>query len=643
MADTGMHELLPVVNRLQDVFSRINMVHEFDLPQIVVVGAQSSGKSSVLENVVGKDFLPRGSGIVTRRPLILHMSHLSNEEHQRKVNAGEPTETASFAHQPGKIYTDFDAVKAEIEAETARKCGDSKGVDSEPIRLSVTSNYVVDLTLIDLPGLTKVAVEGQKETVAADIESMVIEWSKPRNTIILAVTAANTDIANSDALQLAKRVDPSGDRTIGVLTKIDLMDQGTDCLDILKGNVVKLKKGFYGLVNRSQRDIDSKKDIKAALAAERQFFETHPAYKANAARMGTPFLTRVLSQELMFHIKKVLPQLKENISSLLEQTEEVLRQLGENPVSDASKRTVLLNLLQEYSNSVKNNLDGTVMHGKEGEIRATRGAKIKGICSNGYVSHLRRYQPLRDLTDQQILNVISSSQGTRNKLFIPEQAFTHLVRKSIADLLQPAIRCVEYVHEELLFLIDDAAPVLARFPNLLYAVSEFTKDLFLQYKKPLTGFIEDLIQIEMAHMNTNHPAFYNGGSIDELISTWTLKGTPHTDDEDTDEADPLAQTLVEKQERETMLFRQLVTAYMKIVNGHLQDHVPKAVSLFFVDKLRDNLYTSLVEEFYKNELFDQLLEEGDDVARRRKASREMLSCLKEANEALAKARDYRIS
>ena len=88
----------------------------------------------------------------------------------------------------------------------------------------------------------------------------------------------------------------AGVRTIGVLTKLDLMDEGTDARDILENKVFPLRRGYVGVVNRSQKDIQGKKDIKQAMAAERKFFLSHGAYRHMADRMGTPYLQRTLNQ-----------------------------------------------------------------------------------------------------------------------------------------------------------------------------------------------------------------------------------------------------------------------------------------------------------------------------------------------------------
>ena len=104
------------------------------------------------------------------------------------------------------------------------------------------------------------------------------------------------DLANSESLKLARSVDPQGKRTIGVLTKLDLMDAGTNALDILTGRVYPLKLGFIGIVNRSQQDINSEKSMGDALESETEFFKNHPAYRNISYKNGTKYLAKTLNQ-----------------------------------------------------------------------------------------------------------------------------------------------------------------------------------------------------------------------------------------------------------------------------------------------------------------------------------------------------------
>ena len=146
-----MEKLIPLISKLQEIFYRTKVPFNVDIPQVVVVGGQSSGKSSVLESIVGRDFLPRGNSIVTRRPIQIQ---LINTPHAQ-------VEWAEFVHKPGEKYYDFSKVKNEIEIDTDRICGRNKDISSVSIMLKIYSSKVVDLTLVDLPGITKVPTGDQ--------------------------------------------------------------------------------------------------------------------------------------------------------------------------------------------------------------------------------------------------------------------------------------------------------------------------------------------------------------------------------------------------------------------------------------------------------------------------------------------------
>jgi replication fork clamp-binding protein CrfC len=154
----------------------------------------------------------------------------------------------------------------------------------------------VNLTLIDLPGLTKIAVDGQSDNIVGDIENMVRSYIEKPNSIILAVSPANQDIATSDAIKIAREVDPQGERTFGVLTKLDLMDKGTNALDVLEGRSYKLQHPWVGVVNRSQQDINKNVDMIAARRRERDYFQQSADYGHLVSRMGSEYLGKLLSK-----------------------------------------------------------------------------------------------------------------------------------------------------------------------------------------------------------------------------------------------------------------------------------------------------------------------------------------------------------
>jgi len=251
-------------------------------------------------------------------------------------------EYAEFLHLPKRRFTDFSLVRKEIEDETDRLTGKTKQISPVPIHLSIYSPHVVNLTLIDLPGLTKVAIEGQPESIVQDIENMVCSYVDKPNCIILAISPANQDIATSDAIKLARDVDPTGERTFGVLTKLDLMDKGTNALDVLEGRAYRLQHPWVGIVNRSQADINRNVDMIIARRKEQEFFASSPDYSHLASRMGSEYLAKLLSQQLEAVIRARIPSITSLINKTIDELESVMDHLGRPIASDAG--VILLNV-----------------------------------------------------------------------------------------------------------------------------------------------------------------------------------------------------------------------------------------------------------------------------------------------------------
>ncbi|EFX05429.1 dynamin-like GTPase [Grosmannia clavigera kw1407] len=513
-------DLLTTVNKLQDlVFNTIGN-DSLDLPQIVVVGSQSAGKSSVLENIVGRDFLPRGSGIVTRRPLILQLINVPEEEgangaaaiNDNRIqfldpNAARRSEWAEFHHLPNRRFIDFTEVRREIENETARVAGTNKGITRQPINLKIYSPHVLNLTLVDLPGLTKVPIGDQPTDIEKQTRNLISEYIAKPNSIVLAVSPANVDIVNSEALKLARHVDPLGRRTIGVLTKIDLMDHGTNALDILSGRVYPLKLGWIGVVNRSQQDIMGSKPMDEALKSEVEFFRHHPAYRNISARCGTPYLAKTLNSTLMTHIRDRLPDIKARLNTLMGQTQQELASYGDMHFSGKEHRgSLILQLMTRFATSFISSIDGTSTEISTKELCG--GARIYYIFNSVFGSALESIDPTSNLSALDIRTAIRNSTGPRPSLFVPEMAFDLLVKPQIKLLEIPSQRCVELVYEELIKICHTCGSTeLSRFPRLQAKLIEVVSDLLRERLGPASNYVESLISIQRAYINTNHPNF----------------------------------------------------------------------------------------------------------------------------------------
>ncbi|XP_076140192.1 dynamin-1a isoform X3 [Alosa pseudoharengus] len=493
MGNQGMEDLIPLVNKMQDAFSAIGQNANLDLPQIAVVGGQSAGKSSVLENFVGKDFLPRGSGIVTRRPLVLQL-----------INC--PAEYAEFLHCKGKKFTDFVEVRQEIEAETDRVTGQNKGISPVPINLRVYSPNVLNLTLVDLPGMTKVPVGDQPSDIEQQIKEMLMQFVTKDNCLILAVSPANADLANSDALKIAKEVDPQGQRTIGVITKLDLMDEGTDAREILENKLLPLRRGYIGVVNRSQADIDGKKDIHAAMAAEKKFFMSHPGYRHLADRMGTPYLQKALNQQLTNHIRDTLPALRSKLQSQLLSIEKEVEEYKHYRPDDPSRKTkALLQMVQQFSVDFEKRIEGSGDQIDTAELSG--GARINRIFHERFPFELVKMEFDEKELRKEISYAIKNIHGIRTGLFTPDMAFETIVKRQIGKIKEPCHKCVDMVISELVNTVRQCTQKLAQYPMLREEMERIVTQHIRDRESRTKEQVLLLIDVELSYMNTNHEDF----------------------------------------------------------------------------------------------------------------------------------------
>ena len=166
------------------------------------------------------------------------------------------------------------------------------------------------------------------------------------------------DIEWPDAISLT--FDISGLRTIGVLTKLDLMDEGTDAKEILENKFLPLRRGYVGIVNRSQKDIDGRKDIKAAQAAERKFFLSHPGYRHLADRCGSGWLQKQLNMQLTNHIRDSLPSLRDKLQRQMLGLEKEVEQYKYFQPNDPSIKTkAMLQMVQQLQQDFERAIEGS--------------------------------------------------------------------------------------------------------------------------------------------------------------------------------------------------------------------------------------------------------------------------------------------
>ncbi|KAH3902287.1 related to Dynamin-like GTPase MGM1, mitochondrial [Saccharomycodes ludwigii] len=239
--DTTQDDMVNLTKQMIEIRSILNKIDSsssnLTLPSIVVIGSQSSGKSSVLESIVGKEFLPKGSNMVTRRPIELT---LVNTPNNRETTADFPTM---------RMYNikDFLEVK-KILTDLNLAVPSSECISEDPIQLTIKSPTVPDLSMVDLPGYIQIEAADQPIELKSKIRQLCNKYLAAPN-IILAISPADVDLANSTALKASRQVDPAGERTIGVVTKLDMVSLD-EARKILTNKKYPLKMGYVGVINR---------------------------------------------------------------------------------------------------------------------------------------------------------------------------------------------------------------------------------------------------------------------------------------------------------------------------------------------------------------------------------------------------------
>lgn len=285
-----------------------------EVPGVVVAGSQSSGKSSVLESLSGIR-LPSGNTITTRVPLILRLEK-RNVEKSFAIIHDTPDLTQ------GENINDLSAIPRKIEEYTKRITGDAGSVTDSPIHLKVIQQDGPTVTLIDLPGITHMSVDNVQEDIHTETVNLVKKYIKNEHMIILCVVPAMDDFANSEAIKMSKEIDPAGERTIGVITKIDICQD--DITDKIKGagRNVSLKLGFVAIKNRSPNENDF--TTKELRKAESSFFEQSAFYNGlehNYWGMGHLIdkIVQLQSHTIDAYLPKIVDILNKNTQNMREE------------------------------------------------------------------------------------------------------------------------------------------------------------------------------------------------------------------------------------------------------------------------------------------------------------------------------------
>uniref|UniRef100_A0A3B4CHL8 Uncharacterized protein n=1 Tax=Pygocentrus nattereri TaxID=42514 RepID=A0A3B4CHL8_PYGNA len=579
---TCLKDLVRPFIELIDSLRLLGIDKDLNLPSIAVVGDQSSGKSSVLEALSGVA-LPRGSGIVTRCPLEIKL----------RKKKGKWEGKISYAGHSETFYDPSQVDKLVREAQNAL-AGDGVGICHDLITLDISSPDVCDLTLIDLPGITRVPVKGQPDDIGDQIRSLILKYITKKETINLVVVPCNVDIATTEALRMAQEVDPHGSRTLAILTKPDLIDKGAeeDVLKIVQGKVIPLSKGYIIVRCRGQKDINDMISLTEAMQVERDFFKSHTYFSSllNEDKATTECLGRKLTGELVDHIKKSLPRLTDQVQSLLSQLQAELKTYYKGPPLDHKMMGPFLSqIIIEFSDRIN-------------ELGRTGDAKHKNIYGllrpvfkqwDGYL----RTSQLSCKTVEGMINKYDDLHRGRELLtFSDYSCLESLVKKQVNVLEEPAMETLKIIREVIQDEFKNVCDIsFENYPHLRYIT--MIDDIQSKQEAKVETRIKEFIRMEQL-VFTQDSIFQHKLSNSKLSVQEDLRDEAFYDDDGIYSSSGCAALDTRK------LIPEKIVLYYEIVYQRLSDYIPMLLLLFMLQDAAKMLRDQMMD-----------LRDGADVAK----------------------------
>jgi len=432
----------------------------------------------------------------------------------------------------------------------------------------------------------------------------------------LLVCPARSDLEADPAVELVKEVDPTGKRTVGVLTKVDLMNTGTDVANYLTNAVpadLQLALGYFAIRNRAPAEAkQGGLTVRDGFDAEQAYFRAHPSYGSAPAavreRLGVPQLSAFLSRVLLLQVKRHMPALMAEVTALAAATEQKMRTMGPAVPHDEGSRSALLQTL--LASFCKEFVGGLVE--KRADVKT--GRRIKDAFGELQAS-LREVRPFEgsDFEDAYLLEAVRDCEGNHLSFPIPpiellEHMLQHPEKRPIRKLLAPCLACLQQVHEELRALCSKQLqhPSIARFPQLQAAIRDVMGALLQEQMGVAQLKLDELVRMEEAYISTDDPAF-----LAELQGVMKK----------------LASRL------DVGLLRSILTSYYATVQRAVSNSAPKAIMCFLVRGTQESVSASLFERIARQPPAN-VLDEPPEVDAQRRAELEVVTQLRAAKRAL---------
>nr|XP_048278515.1 interferon-induced GTP-binding protein Mx1-like isoform X1 [Myodes glareolus]XP_048278516.1 interferon-induced GTP-binding protein Mx1-like isoform X1 [Myodes glareolus]XP_048278517.1 interferon-induced GTP-binding protein Mx1-like isoform X1 [Myodes glareolus]XP_048278518.1 interferon-induced GTP-binding protein Mx1-like isoform X1 [Myodes glareolus]XP_048278519.1 interferon-induced GTP-binding protein Mx1-like isoform X1 [Myodes glareolus] len=607
---------------LIDSLRALGVEQDLALPAIAVIGDQSSGKSSVLEALSGVA-LPRGSGIVTRCPLVLKL---------RKLEPGEEWRGKVIYNNMEVELSDPSQVEEAINKAQNFVAGVGLEISDKLISLDVSSPNVPDLTLIDLPGITRVAVGNQPADIGRQIKKLIKTYIQKQETINLVVVPSNVDIATTEALSMAKEVDPEGDRTIGILTKPDLVDRGAEdkVVDVMRNLVFQLKKGYMIVKCRGQQDIQKRMNLAEALKMEQAFFEEHPHFRVllEDGKATVPRLAERLTTELIAHICKSLPLLENQIKESYQSAVEELQKYGtEIPEDDSSRTFFLIDKINAFNKDITAMVQAqeTV---SEGDSRLFTNLRNEFLNWNNYIE--KHFKTSSAEIYSQIKVFENQYRGRELPGFVNYMTFENIIKKQIKVLEEPAVDMLHKVTDMVRkAFISVSSNNFGDFFNLFSAAKSKIEDIRLKQEKTAEQLIR--LHFQMEQIVYCQDQVYKG-ALEEVRENEAEKEKNKVSNSNTFRCN----SQPPQKDLSVTEMTQHLNAYYQECGRSIGRQIPLIIQYFTLQTFGKEIEKSMLQLLQDKVHCSRLLAERKATTERRKFLKRRLSRLDQARHKLAK-------
>ncbi|KAL8230152.1 hypothetical protein R6Q59_000512 [Mikania micrantha] len=616
-------KIRPILDAV-DKLRRLNVTQEgIPLPTIVVVGDQSSGKSSVLESLAGIS-LPRGQDICTRVPLIMRLQH-----HPDPV----PEFVLEFQEKTVKISEERQISEA-ISKATVEIAGNSKGISNVPLTLVVKKKGVPDLTMVDLPGITRVPVGDQPKDIYEQISGMIMEYIKPKESIILNVLSASVDFTTCESICMSRSVDTTGQRTLAVVTKCDRSPDGL--LEKVTTNDVNIGLGYICVRNRINDET-----YEEARNQEATLFETHPLLsKIDKSMAGIPVLAHRLVAIQSVIISKCLPNIVKKINERLHASVLDFNKLPRNLTSVSQAMGAFVQIVGSFKETLQKILIRSELDEYEDDKQMHCNARLAEMLDKlsqdlqSSVSFSKNF-----LVEE--MQILEEANGIRLPHFLPHLVFSSLLKRRVNGVSDMPICFVNKVCGYLeIVCVRALMDCCGSYPQLLPSMKKATQNVTGRMKIKFMERVDEMIEMEKMTDYTCDPEFipsYNKlmGNRDQFLNSLIFVfGSSQTLNIEGYSINVKHLIDVSANKRDQAFdLKMKMTAYWKIVLKRMVDYLAVQLRFFMQQLVNKEIEAEVVNLVMVNGGgIEKMLVEPPSVAKKRERLQSSISLLKESKE-----------